>query len=255
MSGLTTAVGFYTRVPVRAATAGAGDLAAAAPWFPVVGAAIGLAVAGVYAGLGALLPDMLAATVAVAAGALLTGAFHEDGLADVADAFGGGWTVERRLEILADPRLGTFGVVAVTMAMLVRVTAMAALSATAALALLPAAHALSRAPAVVLMRRARSARSDGLAATLAHAIGAAEEGFAVAVAVFLGAALIGVWAGAAVAGVAVASVVMTALAHRKIGGVNGDVLGATQQLAELTVLLVGVAVVHNGWGDLPWWSA
>jgi adenosylcobinamide-GDP ribazoletransferase len=254
VSGLSTAVGFYTRVPVRAATSGAGDLAAAAPWFPVVGAAIGLTVAGVYAGLGAFLPGMLAATVAVAVGALLTGAFHEDGLADVADAFGGGWTVERRLEILADPRLGTFGVMAVAIAMLARVTAIATLDSPAALALLPAAHALSRAPAVVLMRRQRSARPDGLAATLARGIGAAEEGIAVAVAVAVGLALIGVWAGPAVAGVAVVSGAMAALAHRKIGGTNGDVLGATQQLAEVTVLLVGVAVVHNGWGDLPWWS-
>lgn len=255
MSGLTTAVGFYTRVPVRAAASGAGDLAAAAPWFPVVGAAIGLAVAGVYAGLAALLPNVLAATVAVAAGALLTGAFHEDGLADVADAFGGGWTVERRLEILDDPRLGTFGVVAVTVAMLARVTGIAVLDAPAALALLPAAHALSRAPAVVLMRRGRSARSDGLAATLAYAIGAAEEAIAVAIAVSVGVALIGVWTGPAVAGVALVSAAMAALAHRKIGGTNGDVLGATQQLAELAVLLVGVAVVHNGWGDLTWWPA
>ena len=255
MSGLAIAVGFYTRLPVRAAAARSEDLAAAAPWFPVVGAGIGMAVAGVYVALAEVLPPVLAATVAAGAGALLTGAFHEDGLADVADAFGGGWTVERRLEILDDPRLGTFGVVAVTVAMLARVTSVAALDVPGALALLPAAHALSRAPAVVLMRRGRSARSTGLAATLAHGIGAAGEGAAVAVAIVIGATLIGVWTIPAVALVAGVSAAMAVLAHCKIGGTNGDVLGATQQLGELAVLLLGVAVVHNGWGDLAWWAA
>lgn len=254
MSGLATAVGFYTRLPVRATPAASGDLAAATPWFPVVGAGIGAAVAGVYVAGAMVFPSLLAATLAAAAGALLTGAFHEDGLADVADAFAGGWTAERRLEILDDPRLGTFGVIAVVGSFLARITAMATFDSAAALALLPAAHALSRVPAIVTMRRQRPARSEGLAATLARDIGAPQEGTAVTLGVASCAALVGVWSLPAVALTALVSVAMAVLAQRKIGGTNGDVLGATQQLAELAILLLGVAIVHNGWGELPWWA-
>lgn len=253
MSGLATAIGFYTRLPVRNPSAESRDLAAAVPWFPIVGAGIGAAIAGVYVVFAEVVPPLLAAALAAAAGAILTGAFHEDGLADVADAFGGGWTVERRLEILDDPRLGTFGVIAIAASFLVRVTALASLDGDDALALLPAAHALSRVPAVVVMRRQRGARSGGLAATLAGSIGAVQELFAVVVAAVLAALLIGTWTLAAAALVAAAAGVMALLAQRKIGGTNGDVLGASQQLGELAVLVLGVAVVYNGWGDLSWW--
>ena len=255
MSGFATALGFYTRLRVRGTSSSSRDLAAATPWFPVVGAGIGASVAGVYVASAAVLPNLLAATLAAAAGALLTGAFHEDGLADVADAFAGGWTPERRLEILDDPRLGTFGVIAVVASFLARVSAIATFDTAAAIALLPAAHALSRVPAIVLMRRQRPARSEGLAATLARDVGAMHEGLAVALGLALAAALIGPWALAAVVMTVLVSVAMAALAQRKIGGTNGDVLGATQQLAELTILVLGVAIVHNAWGEFPWWAA
>lgn len=254
MSGLATAVGFYTRLPVRNVSPESPDLAAAVPWFPLVGAGIGSLVAAVYAAFAEVVPSILAATVAAATGALVTGAFHEDGLADVADAFAGGWTVERRLEILDDPRLGTFGVIALVASFLTRVTAIATLDAYGALALLPAAHALSRAPAVVLMRRQRPARSEGLAATLAAGIDARHEATAVGLAVVVCALLVGVWALPAVVLTALVAAGMTLLARRKIGGTNGDVLGATQQLAELAMLVLGVAVVHNAWGHLAWWA-
>lgn len=254
MSGLATAVSFYTRLPVPGARSRTQDLAAAVPWFPVVGAGVGVAVAGVYSAGAQVLPQMLAASLAVAAGAALTGAFHEDGLADVADAFAGGGSVDRRLEILDDPRLGTFGVIALVVSLLIRVTALASLDAYAALASLPAAHALSRAPAVVLMRRQPLARSAGLAASLAEGIGRAQETAAVGIALAVAALAIGLWAVPAAALALAVSAAMAALARKKIGGTNGDVLGASQQLVELAILVLAVAVVHEGWGDLAWWS-
>ncbi|HEX2296485.1 MAG TPA: adenosylcobinamide-GDP ribazoletransferase [Actinomycetota bacterium] len=254
MSGLATALAFYTRVPLGRAATEAGDLAAAAPWFPVAGAAVGAAIAGVYAGLGAVLPRGLAAAVAIAFGAALTGAFHEDGLADVADAFGGGHTPERRLEILDDPRLGTFGVLATAAAFVVRVTAVSALGTYDALAVLPAAGALSRAPAVVLMRRQRAARRDGLAATLAGGIGPAQELGAVASAAAIAAVSLGVWAAPSAVVAVVVPAAMAFVARKKIGGTSGDVLGATQQLVDLGVLVLAAAVVHEAWGELAWWA-
>ena len=121
MTGFLAAVQFLTRIPVR--TARAADLAAAVLWFPIVGALVGAAVGGTAAGLGELVPAAVAATVAVLLGVLITGAFHEDGLADTADAFAGGWTVERRLEILRDPRHGSYGVAALCGSIVLRVVA------------------------------------------------------------------------------------------------------------------------------------
>lgn len=253
MSGWGTALAFYTRIPVGRASASPGDLAAAAPWFPVAGLCVGVAVGGAYAALSAGLPNPLAATLAVLAGAALTGAFHEDGLADVADAFAGAYTRERRLEILDDPRLGTFGVIALVGSLLTRVLALQVFDAWTALAVVPAAHALSRVPAVVMMRRQRPARCEGLAVTLAERIGAAQERAAVAVGIALCATLVGLWSLVAIAVAAVVATAMGRLASAKVGGVNGDVLGATQQLVELSLLVLAVAAVGRGL-ELAWWA-
>ena len=253
MSGFVDALSLLTRVPVRARGEDVA-LGRAVPWFPVVGAAVGALVAGVYAGLVQLLPPLPAAAVAALAGAAMTGAFHEDGLGDVADAFAGGWTKERRLEILDDPRLGTFGVLAVAGAFVIRTGALASLGAADALALLPAAHALSRAGAIALMRSLPPAAPGSLGATYASAVTPNGAVAALAAAVAIGAALIGGWVVAAVALCAAAAIAMGALARAKIGGISGDVLGATQQVAELAVLLMGAAVVQKGWPALAWWS-
>ncbi|HEY7875527.1 MAG TPA: adenosylcobinamide-GDP ribazoletransferase [Actinomycetota bacterium] len=253
MSGLVAAVSLLTRVPVEGPLDDH-SLARAIPWFPVVGLGIGSVIAGAYAGLVALLPPFPAAAVAVIAGALLTGAFHEDGLGDVADAFAGGWTKERRLEILDDPRLGAFGVLAVSGAFVVRVGTLSALGAWEALALVPAAHALSRAAAIELMRRLPPAAPGRLGATYAARLTRSGESVAVITALAAGAALIGAWAGPATVLCGAGVLTMGALARAKIGGMTGDVLGATQQICEICVLLMGAAVVHEGWGSLAWWA-
>ena len=167
--GLLAAVQFLTRVPVR--TTRPPDLAGAVIWFPVVGALVGAAVGGVAAGLGELVPAGVAAAVAVLFGVLVTGAFHEDGLADTADAVAGGWTVERRLEILDDPRHGTYGVAALCGSIVLRVVAVASLAPAAAFAGLVAAHALGRGAAVVVMGVVPAAGPDGLGADYARAVG------------------------------------------------------------------------------------
>lgn len=246
------ALSLLTRVPVRSSADGAA-LARAVPWFPVVGAGIGAVVAGAYVGLVQILPPLLAAALAVVAGAALTGAFHEDGLGDVADAFAGGWTKERRLEILDDPRLGTFGVLAVSGALLVRVSAVATLDAWSAVALLPAAHCMSRTAAIVLMRRMPLATPDGVGAGYAASLTKNQEAAAILVTCPIVGGLMNVWALPALVLCAGAALGMGTLARRKIGGISGDVLGATQQVAELAVLIMGAAVVHEGWLGLAWW--
>ena len=141
------------------------------PWFPVVGAAIGAAVGGVAAGLGHLVPATVAGGVAVMVGVMITGAFHEDGLADTADAMGG-WTPERRREILKDSRHGSYGVAAMTGSIVVRVLCVASLGPAAAFGGLVAAHAVGRGAAVAVMGLARPVAEDGLGADYARSLSA-----------------------------------------------------------------------------------
>ena len=183
-----------------------------------------------------MLAPLPTAAVAVAAGLLITGAFHEDGLGDTADAFGGGTTVERRLEIMKDSRVGSYGVLALGIVLLARWAALTALLGAGQWGAIVAAAAMSRAPMALLMAALPNARGSGLAAS--H--GAPSPGVAVqavAVALLLG------WlcAGAAVLPMALAMAVAAGLvalvARAKIGGQTGDVLGAAQQMA----LVAGLA--------------
>jgi adenosylcobinamide-GDP ribazoletransferase len=255
LSGLEAAIALHTRIPVRARAEDDHELTRAIPWFPVVGAGVGALVAAVYVCLAAALPSFLAAAVATGAGAMLTGALHEDGLADVADAFAGGATRARRLAIMQDPRLGTFGVIAVVVSLLIRVGSFAALDAWSAVALIPATHALSRVGVIVLMRWLPPAHPGGLSARYAVSLTTRDAAAGIAIGVVAAIALMGPWAVAAIALCALATYSMGALARAKIGGMTGDVLGATQQISELAILLLGAAAMHEGWGPLAWWRA
>jgi adenosylcobinamide-GDP ribazoletransferase len=253
MKGFVGAITFLTRVPIGNSVGGDADIARAVPWFPTTGLLIGLVVGGIYAPSSTVLPPLVAAGLALGVGLLLTGAFHEDGLGDVADAFGGGRTRADVVRILHDPRQGTFGVVAIGISLLVRASAIATLGPWAALAAIPAAHALSRAAAVGLMVIVRPSAEDGLGASYARslrrgpAVVGALSGLAIA------AALIGIWSAPAAALAVAGALVVGALARRKLGGISGDVLGAAQQVAEIAVLALASAVATNGWTPLAWW--
>lgn len=241
---------FYTRLPLpvfrfEQEPHALPDFRRAAWAIPVTGAVIGAcgALAGGLAYLAGLSP-LITATLAVAVQVTMTGAFHEDGLADSCDGLFGGATPERRLEIMKDSRIGTFGGAGLVFALLLRVLALSELfrlMGPAALILLPGIAALSRAVALMPVLLLRPAGSQGLAASvplpdlpawlLASAIGAL---------VHAGACLwLDLPLGGLVAGL-VALLLMpplAALAQRKIGGHNGDILGACQQLAEIALLL------------------
>src|SRR5262252_3982751 len=164
---LKVAVSFSTRLPLNSGSATAGPDLARALWaLPIAGACVGLFGAAVYwlaARLG--LPPLPAATLSVAATMFATGCLHEDGLADVADGFGGGATRERKLEIMRDSRIGSYGACALALSLMLRWSALASVARPGAVALtLIAAHAAARAPLPAFMRFVPPARSDGLAA-------------------------------------------------------------------------------------------
>jgi adenosylcobinamide-GDP ribazoletransferase len=243
LGDLLGAVSFLTRVPTGTGPVRPAELARFVPWFPLVGALVGAAVGGLYLGASVLLPPLVAAAVAVTAGVAITGAFHEDGLGDTADAFLGGRDREDTVRILKDPRLGTFGVLAVAASLLLRVAAVAALPPSAALAALPAAHALSRAAAVGVMAAVPPAAETGLGAAYVRALGGRQALLGVAAGMVIAAALLRAWALPAAALAAVAAAALGRLARRRIGGISGDVLGAVQQAGEVLTLLVAVAAL------------
>ena len=208
----------------------------------------------IHAGPWELLPRMLPRSAArttvlyrpprnrIAAALLITGAFHHDGLADIADAFGGGWTVEQRFEILKDSRLGTYGTSALTIAILIEVATVASFDAPTGFRAIIAAHALGRSAALVAMVLAPVA-GDGLGAsytrelsTLRVVVGTA---VGIAIAVWLSPVLF-VWPLIA-ASIATCAVVL--LAVRKIGGVTGDVLGAIAVCATIGSLVATAAAI------------
>ena len=244
-SDLRASLLFLTRVPLKTARA-EGDsppLGRAVRAFPIVGALIGLAgglVYGIAAGIG--LPDIVAAVLAVGAGALITGALHEDGLADMADGFGGGSTPERKLAIMRDSRIGAYGVIVLVVVLAAKVGAIADLEDTGlVVAAMVAAAAASRAAMPAVMLWLEPARSEGLAA---------DAGRPPATHVWTGLALAAVlavglltWSGLVaflVAGLGTAAVAW--LAERQVGGHTGDVLGGVQQFSEVLFLLTLAAV-------------
>ncbi len=252
MRGLRAAASFLTRLPVGPGGEGSPDLARSVPWFPVVGGLLGAVVAGVYVAALSAFPRLVASTLAIGCGLLLTGAFHEDGLADTADALGGGWSRKEALRILKDPAHGTYGVLAVAFSLLLRVGALAALDRWSALAVLPAAHALSRAASIGLLSFARPATEEGLGASYASLVSRRQLVGAFAAGLLIGLASFGPWALPATLLAGLGASVVGLLSVRKLGGVTGDVLGAAQQAAEVLVLLLGAALAANGLLS-AWW--
>jgi adenosylcobinamide-GDP ribazoletransferase len=254
MSGLRAAVSFLTRLPVAREDDGDREPAAAARWFPVAGALVGLAVAGAYAAAVQVLPAAVAAAAAVGLGVLLTGALHEDGLADTMDAVAGSFTRDEALQILRDPRHGTFGVVAIALSLVIRIAAVASLGAIGALAALPAAHALSRAGVVVVLTLLPAATEDGMGAAYARRVAGVDAVVATAWAGVVAIGAVGPWAPVAVGAAGIGAALAARPAVRRLGGLTGDVLGAVQQAGEAAVLVLASALSARGWWSAPWWG-
>jgi adenosylcobinamide-GDP ribazoletransferase len=237
-----------TRLPAGRLPAGAPvpTLAQAVWAYPIAGAVVGALGAGAFGAASILgLPAAIAGTIALAAMILATGGLHEDGLADVADGFGGGQERARKLDIMRDSRIGSYGTLALILALLLRVQAIASvaqfgiLSVMAALVVIEVA---SRAGLGVLLRAMPPARAQGLG-QLAGSPPRAAVG--VSLALGAGALAIGFGAGqggAVLGAIVLAQALVALLAMRQIGGQTGDVMGAAQQGAALAAWLVLVAV-------------
>ena len=245
---LGLAAGFLTRLPLPPLRWSPARQSAALRHFPLIGVLIGAAAALVWWGAAALWGPVLGAIAATAATLWLTGALHEDGLADVCDALGGSAGRERALEIMKDSRLGTYGASGLGLALATKVAALVA-AGPAAPWLLLAGHGASRASAVLMAATMPYLRRDGTGRTVAATgqrarIGA--YGLAWTLATGLGAAaLVAVAepaaAAAGLAGLVLGHVMVRQLVQKRLGGWTGDCLGAVQQASELGLYLGALA--------------
>ena len=227
------AMALLTRLPLPRLPDSAFARQATSAWaWPLAGLVVGGL--GALAGSGALalgLPVIVAALVALSVQMITTGAMHEDGLADTVDGLWGGWTRDRRLEIMKDSHIGTYGVLALIISAGLRWSMLAGLLTLGAGPVVAIA-VLSRASMPALMAALPNARGDGLA----HKVGApplwAVLG-AVGLSLAIALAAIGPGALAAALAILVGATLLGWIARRKIGGQTGDILGASQQISEI----------------------
>ena len=245
LADLLAAFALLTRLPVPMRRA---VLLSQAVWaFPIVGAAIGTLSAGVYAlCYQAGMPPFLSSVWAVAALVLLTGALHEDGLADTVDGFGGDATLARKLEIMHDSRVGSYGALALMLLLMVRIAALTALAHPfrVLIALVVAASG-GRAAMVVPLYLLPPARQEGLSHTaasppLVSTLVALASGALIAFGLMPPAI-----AGRVVAGMLAGALLLTWVTRRQIAGHTGDVLGATSVVTEAVMLSITVSTVDH----------
>ncbi|WP_375429454.1 adenosylcobinamide-GDP ribazoletransferase [uncultured Sphingomonas sp.] len=234
------AVQFLTRLPVPAGAYTPGRLRAAVRYYPLVGILVGGAAALVMLAAAGPFTPLIAILLSCAATLLLTGAFHEDGLADTFDGIGGAGRA-RALEIMRDSRIGTYGALALSIVLALKVAALAALPPPGVPIALIAGHGLSRLSAVLVIVTSHYARDDGTGKFTADGVPTASLFVALGTGALIAAALAWTIGGAgvlfALAGLAIGHGAARLAFERRLGGYTGDCLGAVQQVSEVGVYL------------------
>ena len=247
---LLVAIQFLTRVPVPSQSYEADALSRAAKFFPFVGLLIGASAGLLHFLLAPHVPRLIAALLVLIYLVCITGCLHEDGLADAADGFGGGWSREQILAIMRDSRIGSYGAVALTLSLLARLLLISSLPLAHVAQYLVAAHVLCRWTTLPLSFYLPPARAqsddqeiDGQGARLAQLttrgtlIAGTLFSFTIVAIVLRSGALLPILAAAG------ATLLSARYYRRRIGGVTGDCFGATNQLTEIAVYLCGVWTV------------
>lgn len=237
---LKTALIFFTRIPLQVKDFQESDLNHAAKYFPLVGIVVGAVAAAVFGIALFFWPIELAVLASMLATIMLTGAFHEDGLADAVDGLGGGIDKERALTIMKDSRIGSYGAIALVLGLLMKFEALVHISAPLLPGVLLAGHALSRFAALLVIHQQPYVRDEGKSKPLATALSRKELAYA---------ALFGCLPLALLAPKFLLALIPVALVwlwfsnriKARLGGYTGDCLGAMQQLTEIAFYL-GVVI-------------
>jgi len=238
---LLAALSFLTAVPVaRGTVLGAPDLRRAAALFPVVGAAVGASVATVAWGAAQVLPPFVAAVLGVASGVAATAALHLDGLGDVADGVGASLGGRDPVEAMRDPRLGTFGIAAVSLDLLLRSSLLSALVVAGFPWEVVAAGAISRVAPIALAWR--QPYVGGGTGGWTDAIGGGSAAAAIVVGLAVAIACAGLATPAMALAVGAVAIGLGSWSRRRLGGTTGDVFGACIELGETLALVAALAV-------------
>ena len=239
------AVQFLTRLPVpRSLNSSETDIGKAAAFFPLVGLIVGGAAAVVFVATQKILPPQAAVLCAIIVAAFLTNGFHEDGLADSFDGFGGGWTKDRVLEIMRDSRIGTYGAVALIFLILGKLTFLSSLPQVQIWRWLIVGHIAARWTILPLCALLPYARAEGQGKLVARQVGVLE--LTVGTLTLLGVFLLLPWR-AAIAVLLMSSLVtlVSGIYFRaRLQGITGDCLGATNQLTEVGSYLTALILLR-----------
>ena len=243
INDIKVAFAFLTRIPI----AHKPDISIqrSAMWFPLVGFVLGLSSSLVFLGLYQLIPTLPAAAITILFSVLITGGFHQDGLADTFDGLVGGWTPEDRLRILKDSRHGTYGVLSIVMQSIIQVTLLASLDIRTGLLALLTAHTLGRLVPIYFMLTPAAPLHEGMGATYARLVKSRHVAISTLLTIALLAPFIGLHLLLVTVLVAIVSLFFLLYVRKKIGGVLGDVLGASEQIAESFILLYFIVIFTN----------
>lgn len=241
------AIRFFTRIPISDAVPHSAEgLNHSARYFPAVGMLVGLLSATAFALSNLLYSESVCILIAMATSIYLTGAFHEDGLSDMADGLGGGWDKMRILEIMKDSRIGNYGAITIIFALLAKFVILNAFSTSWIPLLLISGHAFSRYCSVLIMAGMTYVREDALSKSKPLATQLSLNALLVASVFGLLPLLLLPVAASTIS--SIAGILITIWLGRKLqkwlGGYTGDCLGATQQLSELAFYLGALAVIH-----------
>jgi adenosylcobinamide-GDP ribazoletransferase len=244
---IAAAFQFLTRMPLPPLTYEPDALSRAAKFFPLVGLAIGTAAAGIYIVLLPHLPVAIVALAIVLFSTLVTGGLHEDGLADAADAFGGGWNRQQTLDIMKDSRIGSFGALAIVFSVASRVLLLAYLPSSIFVSYLISAEVLCRwtiLPLGVALPDAREHARPREQASQGARIAGRVSGISLAVGTLIAFGAVGYLLRMSMAKPVAATLVITLLSglyyKHRLGGITGDCFGATSQLTLVAVYFCGV---------------
>jgi len=241
---LATAFQFLTRLPMPSVTFEEDSLSRSVKFFPLVGLAVGSGAALLQSILIVHLARPLTAFVVLTYLVLITGCLHEDGLADTADGFGGGWTKDRVLAILRDSRIGSYGAIALVLSLLARYLLLASLPMERFIAYVISAHVLCRwssLPLSYFLPPAREQEGQGARIAKLTSFSSLLFGSALSTAIVIFALR-----RSSVAPLLVAPLIVLVSGwfyNKKIGGITGDCFGATNQLTEIAIYFCGVWIV------------
>jgi adenosylcobinamide-GDP ribazoletransferase len=240
-----TAVMFFTRIPVNLPNFQETDLNDSVQYFPLVGLLVGAVAATVFWLVHLILPLAIAVLLSMGATIYLTGAFHEDGLADAADGLGGGWQKEQVLTIMQDSSIGSYGAVALLMVLMTKFQALSHLNAMLIPLILMVGHALSRFASVIVIYTQSYVKAEGKSKPLATHL-SCQQFLVAAIFGLLPLLLAALYVGHYIVLMSVLPMVLvwwwfSRLLKRRLGGYTGDCLGAMQQITELA-FYIGVLI-------------